>query len=207
MGVGAGECRGGSAYTWKIPNRSRCYDAWHAIHFAPCIALYCLQDSWSATVQLVLLVGTAVVALGLVPLLLLLLTTNRFLLTTVVFSPAKTPTASTAAAPTGTAAARVRPPACRSTCLAFSLPASLLASGPLSLRPPTSNVLSATADPPPPAAAAAVGGPQAARRPALPLPTQAPLLHALCGRQRQHQQASAAGGGEGCAPCVTRWRL
>ena len=52
-----------------------------------------LQDSWSATVQLVLLVGTAVVVLGLVPL--LLLTTNRYLSST-MFSPVKTPTASTA---------------------------------------------------------------------------------------------------------------
>ena len=50
-----------------------------------------LQDSWSATVQLVLLVFTALVALGLVPL--LLMTTNRFMGGS-MFSPVKTPTAS-----------------------------------------------------------------------------------------------------------------
>jgi hypothetical protein len=49
-----------------------------------------LQDSWSATVQLVLLVFTALVALGLVPL--LLMTTNRFMGGS-IFSPVKTPTA------------------------------------------------------------------------------------------------------------------
>ena len=48
------------------------------------------QDSWSATVQLVLLVFTALVVLGLVPL--VLLTTNR--LSSAMFSPVKTPTAS-----------------------------------------------------------------------------------------------------------------
>lgn len=48
------------------------------------------QDSWSATVQLVLLIFTALVVLGLVPL--VLLTTNR--LSSAMFSPVKTPTAS-----------------------------------------------------------------------------------------------------------------
>ena len=53
--------------------------------------LGCLpQDSWSATVQLVLLIFTALVVLGLVPL--VLLTTNR--LSSAMFSPVKTPTAS-----------------------------------------------------------------------------------------------------------------
>ncbi|EFN55069.1 hypothetical protein CHLNCDRAFT_134947 [Chlorella variabilis] len=51
-----------------------------------------VRDSWSATVQLVLLVLTAVLAVGVVPL--LLLTTNRYL-GAAVFSPAKTPAAST----------------------------------------------------------------------------------------------------------------
>ncbi|KAI3438020.1 hypothetical protein D9Q98_000463 [Chlorella vulgaris] len=50
-----------------------------------------VRDSWSTTVQVVLLVLTAVLAVGVVPL--LLLTTNRYL-AAAVFSPAKTPTVS-----------------------------------------------------------------------------------------------------------------
>lgn len=49
------------------------------------------QDSWSTTVQLALLVFTALLALGLVPL--LLLASNRYL-GSAMFSPVKTPTAS-----------------------------------------------------------------------------------------------------------------
>ena len=55
------------------------------------------QDSWSATVQLVLLIFTSLVVLGLVPL--LLLTTNR--LSSAMFSPVKTPTASVQQVRTG----------------------------------------------------------------------------------------------------------
>lgn len=119
-----------------------------------------VRDSWSATVQLVLLVFTAVVALGLVPL--LLLTTNRYL-GAAMFSPVKTPTAS---------AARVRLPCCGLPCAC-----------PVCRRP-------LPPPPCPPTAAASHGGEpaQAAQQPAAGVAPQAALLHPLFRRQRRRRR-------------------